>query len=175
MKTVVRHFDRLAGELVAKLPPRFHGGLAALSDIVSPISWAVVMLVGSLIAQEWGNTSLVVLSAFALLALPLAELIKMVVRRPRPISIYVENMRMRSYSFPSGHSYTASLGAIYLIVYLTQYISGPWLWSTSGIILAVTLAVALSRVYLKAHFPSDVVAGLLLGLIVAIALVCLVM
>ena len=57
-------------------------------------------------------------------------------------------------SFPSGHT-AASFAAVFALK-----ASGCWLWKP-GLVLAA--AIAFSRLYLYVHWPSDVLAGALLG------------
>ena len=57
-------------------------------------------------------------------------------------------------SFPSGHSATAFAAATAIAIVSPRL--RPWA-------LAIAAAVALSRVYLRVHFPLDVVAGALVG------------
>lgn len=57
-------------------------------------------------------------------------------------------------SMPSGHAMMAFSGAVILAAVLPR-----WRWP----VLALAAGVALSRVYLGVHYPSDVVAGALLG------------
>ncbi len=57
-------------------------------------------------------------------------------------------------SFPSGHSATAFAAATAVAVLCPRL---------RPFALAIAAAVALSRVYLRVHFPLDVVAGSLLG------------
>lgn len=67
-----------------------------------------------------------------------------------------------SASFPSGHA-TGS-AALWLTLFLIARRHAPgraWLVGVVG--LAWTLTVAVSRLYLGVHFPSDVLAGLALG------------
>ena len=68
----------------------------------------------------------------------------------------------RSSSFPSGHS---SAGAFSTLIW--------WAWSPiAGVICAaVALAMGLSRIVLKAHHPSDVLAGFFWG--AGLSAVCL--
>lgn len=74
------------------------------------------------------------------------------------------------FSFPSGHSETSFfLGTIMTFVILKtaarkNYIILPVIWS---------VLVALSRVVIGVHFPSDVVAGAFIGLSIALILVSL--
>ncbi len=65
------------------------------------------------------------------------------------------------YSFPSGHTQNFSTWSMTL----SQKLKKKWMIITS---IALAVLVAVSRVYLGAHYPSDVVVGLLLGFTFAI-------
>ncbi|MEG1707006.1 MAG: phosphatase PAP2 family protein, partial [Clostridia bacterium] len=90
-------------------------------------------------------------------------LIKNIFCRTRPFDVVgsgVENLRdVDGYSFPSGHSTAA--GALYPSLAI-NYKEKKWKWLVA-IAIAVPLLVAFSRMYLGAHFLSDVVVGLALG------------
>ena len=64
-------------------------------------------------------------------------------------------------SFPSGHV-AASAAAIVILFYLFPKIRKNWLISLSLIFI---LFLSFSRVYVGMHYPLDVLAGLLIGLI----------
>ncbi len=91
-------------------------------------------------------------------------IIKPLVNRDRPFVNHPEyhdyGVRHDSYSFPSGHAASAAAGA----VALTRMFPTP-----AVAIAAWTLAtvIALSRVALGVHFPSDILAGFAIGFIVA--------
>lgn len=70
----------------------------------------------------------------------------------------VESSPATSYSFPSGHAATAVAGA--LAGARLAPAAAPVLWG-----LATLMAV--SRIYVGVHYPSDVLAGALLGLLCA--------
>jgi undecaprenyl-diphosphatase len=83
--------------------------------------------------------------------------------RVRPPQSLVETT---SWSFPSGHSVAGAAIAISIVIVLVP--AGPRRRNLE--ILAATFAVvmALSRVYLRAHWLSDVAAGAALGAALAI-------
>jgi len=98
--------------------------------------------------------------------------IKRVAGRPRPYAQHPLRSRAERYkkasggeearrSFPSGHaSISAALATSWSLSYPRWYVIGPGaLWATS---------VALSRVYLGVHFPSDILVGAVLGVGVAL-------
>ncbi len=89
-------------------------------------------------------------------------LAKVLVGRARPV---VEDPISHSpgYSFPSGHAYNAAVVAT-VVVFLLWPLLTP-VGRRVSIVLAVVFAllVGLDRVFLGVHFPSDVVAGYVLG------------
>ena len=104
------------------------------------------------------------------------NLVKMSVRRPRPIAYieaeahkgedppYVNSETDSALSFFSGHAAitaTISSTATYLAFARSPHTARPWI--TLGVGTALTTFVAVERVRAGAHFPTDVIAGTILG------------
>ncbi len=85
--------------------------------------------------------------------------IKPIVARPRPYdacSLLIPLVaRLRDYSFPSGHTGCAFSAALVMARMLPKKIGIP------AIIIACLLAF--SRMYVGVHYPTDVLAGALIG------------
>jgi undecaprenyl-diphosphatase len=101
------------------------------------------------------------LAAFALAVLT-SELfigpVKAAVDRPRPPGALIETTAA---SFPSGHAIAGTVTAIGLVLVLAHPGPSRWRWEVRAV--AFGAVMALSRVYLRAHWLSDTVAGALLG------------
>jgi membrane-associated phospholipid phosphatase len=93
-----------------------------------------------------------------------SEAIKQLVARPRPpgSDTVVPGV---IYSYPSGHVLEAT--TIFGIIAILLWRSSQPLWLRAGFAIAVAVFVALvavARVAIDAHYPSDVLAGFLAGI-----------
>lgn len=90
-------------------------------------------------------------------------IIKKLVLRPRPYLIISQLELLvpleSSTSFPSGHS-ASSFACAYILTCLFGK-RGAWAYLPASLI-------ALSRIYVGVHYPSDVVAGILLGTVIGV-------
>jgi len=97
----------------------------------------------------------------------LNSMVKTVVQRPRPFvadPVGIENIRPKTatgYAFPSGHTQ----GAATVFGSLAVWFRKRWLPIAAGVVIFV---VALSRMYLGAHYLTDVLVGGALGVAIAI-------
>ena len=126
------------------------------------------------IAAAW--TELGTLVAFFFIAISAAgittNIVKWTIGRSRPILFHHDGpYRLTPFSFdyahvsfPSGHTTTAAAAATALILIFP----GRWTVRVAAVLFA--LAIAVSRVMVRAHYPSDVVAGLFVGVAVTIVL-----
>ena len=90
--------------------------------------------------------------------------IKFILRRERPLVPLIS--KVHGYSFPSGHTFTSVTfyGIIAFIVY--KNVANPVLrWLIIILLAAFVFLVGFSRVYLRLHYASDVIAGFCLGII----------
>lgn len=131
---------------------------AVISRLGDGIFWYVFM--GALLLSEgWAAAPVVgkMLLAGAI-CLGLYKGLKARTTRPRPCARHERIERrvapLDEYSFPSGHTLHA---VAFTLVALHDY---PGL---AGLLLPFTMLVALSRVVLGLHYPSDVLAGALIG------------
>jgi undecaprenyl-diphosphatase len=132
-------------------------GLTDLGDRVLLLFVLVPMIVVAWFRCR--QLAVVLLLAFPA-ALGLELLFKMLIDRPRPLS----GGHLSTSSFPSGHVLAAASvwGLLPPWAYLVTRRAGVWL---AAVIVSalVLLGVGVSRVYLGAHWPSDVVAAYLAG------------
>lgn len=98
--------------------------------------------------------------AVMILAPLLEGALKQLIRRPRPDDV--------SLGFPSGHSTAAAafFGIVILMAGALPPRAAAWV---RALALLMIVLVGVARVILRAHWPSDVLAGMALGLALAAA------
>jgi undecaprenyl-diphosphatase len=129
-----------------------YGGLVwiALAPLVAYLVRASVLrTTGLVVACVWASDLM-------------ASLLKVAVDRPRPFERIPEADPLlggiTGNSFPSGHAATSAAGALVLALVAPR--AAPYLALLAG-------AIAFSRIYVGVHYPLDVLAGALLGFVVA--------
>lgn len=162
------HVDRFLIALVQSEISRMNTSLMiSLTQLGSPLAIILLSILMTLFlvtinkyaAAVWSVTTLVIGSAVV------NPLLKLLFGRPRP-SIH-RIITETGYSYPSGHAIGATLFYGLLIILVSLY-THKWFLRFVTILFAGTaiVLVMLSRVYLGVHYPSDVLAGFLMGTVV---------
>ena len=131
-----------------------------------------IMLLIFVTLGQWRDGLLLVASGVLPLLLNLG--LKEWVARPRP-DADLALVEETGYAFPSSHTVVAVAfyGAlIYLLGQWDAFPNRPWIRrAIQGALALLILAVGASRVYVGAHWPSDVIGGFLFGGLCLAALV----
>lgn len=123
------------------------------------IIWIIIALL-LICKKKYRNIGIIALGALILSAILGDGILKNLVQRIRP-SAYLQQIdllipRPLSYSFPSGHTTSSFAVAGVLARYFKDY--------TLEFFTLASL-IAFSRLYLYVHYPTDVLGGIILGLI----------
>lgn len=113
-----------------------------------------------IINKKYRNVGFIVLTALIISTIVGDEILKNLVHRLRPCAnISASNLLIAkpvSYSFPSGHAGASFAAAGVLAKYFKKYAIEFY---------ALASLIAFSRLYLYVHYPTDVLTGIILGLI----------
>lgn len=127
----------------------------------APVLGAIVVAIGFVLARR-GRANDAVLLFFAFAGASVVNaLLKLVFHRPRPELAFVH---LDTYSFPSGHAATSSATFTVMAYLLARghRSTRARIWIGLGAAVAIAL-VGFSRLYLGAHYLSDVLAGISFG------------
>lgn len=120
----------------------------------------IILAVVFMLSRRTRRVGSAMLVALAVEVLLCNVLIKPLVARIRPCDIntliILPVKRPQDFSFPSGH--TAAAFASVSAMYFSRC---KW-WPAAAVLAAL---IAFSRLYLYLHFPSDILAGILLGIL----------
>lgn len=138
------------------------GAASAVGDF--SLVWHVIGLVRAIGSVSRFTEALVLSAALGAESLVVNQGIKKVFRRTRPTTSGDDRFAVRTpstSSFPSGHASSAA----FAVVVLTSFSGVAWvpLW------VAIAAVVALSRVVVRIHHLTDVLAGVATGAILGLA------
>lgn len=138
--------------------PWLTAGFKLISRLGDGSLWGGVGVALLLFGGTPGRIAVAAAAVSAMLAVGLFILLKRLIRRPRPFESWSDLSCLvlppDRFSFPSGHTLTAfamygSLGSLLPLLV--------------PLLLTSAILIGLSRVYLGAHYPTDVLVGGLLG------------
>lgn len=157
--------DRFAGASQTSEQPNFIRALAVVLAH-SGDSWFWLIGLGLLWwlgSGEWQRLALVMIIGILITAVVVMA-IKFTVRRSRPQGEWGQIYRNTDpHSFPSGHAARSTMLAVIGVGL------GP-LWLGLALLIWAPL-VGLARIILGVHYPSDILAGMVLGLIIGVLIV----
>lgn len=133
-----------------------------ITNSVFPVAVGVPAVVTTLHLLNKDSASkqrAIIIGGTVIISSAITGLLKYTIQRERPFVTYPDINHITpedSYSFPSGHTSTAfALATSVTIAYPKWYVATPaYLWASSA---------AYSRMHFGVHYPSDVIAGALIG------------
>jgi undecaprenyl-diphosphatase len=151
---------------IQELPDPVGAVLVRVSDIgFAPWNWlAPILAVLALLALRWR-----VEAAFLALSSAggfLAEVVKQMVHRPRPVPEFAHiSFALQTSSFPSGHvaGYVTFFGFAFYLAYTLLPRKNPLRWVILIVCGVLVALVGASRVYMGQHWSSDVLAAYFIG------------
>lgn len=161
------YWDRRAVHAIAEHPAlrRYARMFVTATYLGDGYLWGGVGLGLILFGRPVDRTHVLIGLAVTIVNVAVFRLIKVATGRLRPMNV-LPRLRSRivdGYSFPSGHA-TTSFGLAWVVARSYPY---PVV-QVSAFIVAAT--IAFSRVYVREHYPLDVLGGAIIGTLVAVLL-----
>ena len=123
--------------------------------------WWVCFVIPMLISRRFRETSIILTAALCFNFLMGEIIIKKSVGRDRPSTrISDDDMKInkpKDHSFPSGHSASSFCASTVMLLCCPA-----WIWAPA---LALACTIAFTRMYLRVHYLTDVLGGILLGVL----------
>ena len=157
-KTVVRFISENINSQMLDYIMRFVSSMGDMGALWFGIAFTLIFMGG-----EKRKAGYLMLASFALEAVMCNVVLKPSIARIRPndaLGLELIIKKPTDYSFPSGHTAAAFASATSL--YLSDKEKGKFLFIPA-------ILTAISRVYLLVHYPTDVIAGAIIGIISAIS------
>ena len=161
--STLHEFDKSVIKLVSQLPAGLRPFFELISYIGHPVTTSLIGLGIVIYGILKYKPAIIASGSLVWLALLVSTGLKHVVERSRPLTDYVASMRIHSFSFPSGHTMGSTVAFGLVAYYAYHLLPTPWNYAVSLLLVALVFLVGISRIYLGAHYPTDVVGGWLLG------------
>ncbi|WP_415522542.1 phosphatase PAP2 family protein [Clostridium sp.] len=165
IKKMMSLIQNLDNSILLYIENNMHGHIMdrTMVIITSLGNWEIIWIIISIllmINKKYRNIGFMTLGALLLSTMLGDGILKHIVQRARPSAdIPAVNLLISkplSYSFPSGHAASSFAAAGVLAKYFKNYTLE---------IFTLAFLIAFSRLYLYVHYPTDVLAGIILGLI----------
>ena len=148
--------NRWAGDRIAV------NGFRLVSRLGDGVVWYALMLGIAVFGGEYGGKAALHMAVTAIVAAVLYRVLKRWTRRPRPFRSHAQIVAhiapLDEFSFPSGHTLHAVNFSLIAVAWYPQLIA---------VLAPLTALIAISRVVLGLHYPSDVLVATLIGFALA--------
>ncbi|HFI0272217.1 phosphatase PAP2 family protein [Streptococcus suis] len=162
---VVAGFDTTIQTLVrGNLPStasQFWTSITVLGNTVIILTISLLLVAFFYFYKKWKMEAYLILASFAVMGVASTAL-KYVYQRPRPsIEWLIDTI---GYSYPSWHTASTMMiaGAVVIIIQQRMKKGALKLLLQAGLLILAAL-VAISRIYIGVHFPTDIIGGWLLA------------
>lgn len=163
LKQFIIQFDTNLTAFIQHWPGWVRVPMVAATTLGQPVTLIAGAGFVALVAWQRSHFGIVLGMGAALTAMLINTLIKHFVHRTRPDTLYVSEMWFATSSFPSGHAF-GSMVVLGLLAYASvQHLVSPWSIAVPIALGLLIFTIGVSRVYLGAHYPTDVIAGWALG------------
>jgi len=124
---------------------------------------AYILLIGFLLFKH-RRTEAVNIAIIAITSTALMFGLKEFYKRQRPeLPLF---KAANNFSFPSGHALCSFiLCSVFIYIIWRSQISKKWKWIFAVLLVLFSIAIGISRIVLRYHYASDVLAGLYLGFV----------
>lgn len=163
MRHLAQHLDSRVTNMIASLPVSLKPFFLMVTMLGDPI---VTVLIGAFVCVYGyldSNVRLALVGVTIWVVIGIGGALKLIFGRERPLTEYVLNMHFQTLSFPSGHATGATIAYGALAYIAWHSLPQPWNFIAVLLSIVVIFLVGVSRIYLGAHFPSDIIAGWMLG------------
>lgn len=151
-------FDTYIYECLHQLPHAFNSFFRFITKFANTKSIFVFVFIFVVMKPKYGKWVAMNVVGNVLLN----NIIKFIIQRERPSLEHL--VQAGGYSFPSGHAMVALSLYGLLIYFIYKKIKNPlWKYTTITLLVILIISIALSRIYLGVHYPSDIIGGLLLS------------
>ena len=164
--SLLADFDKAVIRLISDIPSSaqpFMERISILGNFYEDIVIIILIATYELIRRHYNRAFVSILT---LAAFPLFFLVKETVSRARPSGEFIIAHGLPGFSFPSGHAVTSAAAFGLLAVMMFSHLKWPWRNLAFAVCISIIVMIGISRVYLGAHYPTDVIAGWILALLV---------
>ncbi len=142
--------------------------LTFVAQVVSMMGSQVVVVIAAIllivfVAQRRWSAALTLILVTAG-AQVLNDILKQLFHRARPVPL-AGLIEAQQFSFPSGHAMVSAAFYLYLAYLSWRLLRGRWRGVLAIGLILLVLLIGLARLYLEAHYLTDVVAGYFAGIL----------